>query len=525
MLHNLDPVHSDSAPEPNGAGTGMVRYVPLWDDNLQRAVDGEGQTVSAVLVCHGMGEQVRYQTISSVAEAILEAARSRVGKENVSPPNVALAGEAHNYLPRAELRWRHTNEAGPQHEHHVHVYEAYWAPITGGRVTYWDTIKFVFSAAWSGITHSRPWGSQFCRWMFGGPKRCTITSETFYGLVLGTLAFLVQILVIGLVSIVFIGGLRFAVFGLPQFKQLNFGLIDIVDWFSRQVPGLQGLIFPLKQHDMMWGAVELSLWLLFVAEALVVRYFLIQYVGDVAAYISPYKASKFDEIRQRIQKVGTDVAKVIYGFGSSGSASTGAGIGGHDGQNVPKYERIIIAGHSLGSVLAYDTLNAMINLDQVSAKHEQRDVVRRTCALITFGSPLDKTAFLFRVQARKAENWIREQLAASVQPLIVDYKYRCDSLEHPTRKLNWVNIWSPADKISGSLDYYDDPDLLPTDPRFELKVENRKDAEVKNWFTAHVQYWHKPELREQLYRFLGMEAGATENQPEGRARRAAGAGT
>src|SRR6185295_15762857 len=114
-----------------------------------------------------------------------------------------------------------------------------------------------------------------------------------------------------------------------------------------------------------------------------------------AAYVSPYKSSKFDELRKRIQKVGWEVGKGIYGL---------------------DYSRVVMVGHSLGSLLAYDTLNALINFEQTGPF---KPVLARTPALITFGSPLDKTAFIFRMQR---EDWIREQMAAAMQPLIVDYK-------------------------------------------------------------------------------------------------------
>jgi hypothetical protein len=269
------------------------------------------------------------------------------------------------------------------------------------------------------------------------------------------------------------------------------------------LPGVSILFDSSKSMSQRVGEVfKLLGWLALIAEALFVRYFIIEYVGDVAAYISPYKDSKFDEIRRIIQKIGTDVAKIIYGFRGSGLAPVQPAHGAGKLPNVPNYEHIVVVGHSLGSVLAYDTLNAMINLDQVSDRQDQRDVLRRTRALVTFGSPLDKTAFLFRIQASSEENWIREQLAASVQPLIVDYKYRCDNPADPRRKLDWVNIWSHCDVISGSLDYYDDPNLKKDDPRYQLRVDNMRDPKANIPLAAHVQYWKNPLLGEQLYRFL-----------------------
>ena len=203
------------------------------------------------------------------------------------------------------------------------------------------------------------------------------------------------------------------------------------------------------------------------------RYFLVEYVGDVAAYISPYKDSKFDELRKAIQKVGLDVGKIVYGFGK-------------DSSTAPKYEKVTLVGHSLGSVLAYDTLNALINLDNVSSDGQKRNVVGRTRALVTFGSPLDKTAFIFRMQAKSDEDWIREQMTDSVQPLIVNYA------EFRPETLTWVNIWSRMDIISGSLDYYEDPAMPPDLPQH---VQNMVDPQANIPLAAHVQYWNNELLR------------------------------
>ena len=106
-------------------------------------------------------------------------------------------------------------------------------------------------------------------------------------------------------------------------------------------------------------------------------------------------------------------------------------------------------------MLAYDTLNAAINLDLTSPLKERRDVAGRTTRLITFGSPLDKTAFLFRNQSNHVKDPLREQMACAFQPLILDY-------EGIRKKPGfWINLWSPMDIISGSLDYYDAPTPQP----------------------------------------------------------------
>jgi hypothetical protein len=105
--------------------------------------------------------------------------------------------------------------------------------------------------------------------------------------------------------------------------------------------------------------------------SVVVRSFLVQYAGDVVAYVSAHSVSQFDELRTSIQKTALNIANAVYG------------------QEI--YQRVILLGHSLGSVIAYDTFNGMVN----EGSHGVR---LRSTDLITFGSPLDKTAFVFRSQ-------------------------------------------------------------------------------------------------------------------------------
>ena len=74
------------------------------------------------------------------------------------------------------------------------------------------------------------------------------------------------------------------------------------------------------------------------------------FAGDVAAYVSPYKVSKFEEIRRAIQDRGKRVARFVY---SAEGETPGQAL----------YDKVFVVGHSLGSVLAYDTLNDAINRD------------------------------------------------------------------------------------------------------------------------------------------------------------------
>jgi hypothetical protein len=67
----------------------------------------------------------------------------------------------------------------------VHVYEAYWAPLTEGKVGLADVSHFLFNAGWSGIKYAIKSG--FPRWMFGGIKTIKNGRRTLFQLLLSLL--------------------------------------------------------------------------------------------------------------------------------------------------------------------------------------------------------------------------------------------------------------------------------------------------------------------------------------------------
>jgi hypothetical protein len=196
-------------------------------------------------------------------------------------------------------------------------------------------------------------------------------------------------------------------------------------------------------------------WVLVVGAAAVVRWFLIQYAGDVAAYVQPQVVDRFYELRKEIKDTVWTTARAVYG--------------------AREYEDIVVVGHSLGSVVVYDALNRLL-IDR-AVNPAAPEVAGRTRLFLTFGSPLDKTAFIFGAQGAGTE--AREALSASIQPLITDEKARP----------RWVNIYSPWDIISGSLDYYDRPDRSNRNA-----VENIVDPDATTLLAAHVEYWRNPLL-------------------------------
>jgi len=444
------------------------------------AEEGVARAPVAVMVCHGMGQQVRFETVGQLAASILTHAKAAGCA--IHPNGVQLSYQDKAFLARAELNW--TDAKGAPHE--VHVYEAYWAPVTEGKVTYWETIQFLLEAAWRGFRCSRFLRkSVFQRWMFDDLQEMTIYAGTKLALVAVAFFLLLEVGSIAFVGLRVAAGVKeVSSVVWPTMPSPHLTLAWLHDFAMFLFHNVLQLLKPfLPQHGELhhpgstrrWFAAagKTLAWLALMAQAFFVRYFLVEYAGDVAAYISPFKDSKFDAIRTKIQDIGLNVARVIYGF--------------DDLRGVPAYERIVIAGHSLGSVLAYDTLNAIVNLDLTSATPGSQRAVERTTHLVTFGSPLDKTAFLFRNQSNHVADPLREQMAAGFQPLILSYaKYR--------RRLKWINLWSRMDIVSGELDYYD---IVPkSDP---LHVDNKSDPAAWIPFAAHVQYWDGSLLGSTLY--------------------------
>ena len=220
-----------------------------------------------------------------------------------------------------------------------------------------------------------------------------------------------------------------------------------------------------------WTAV----WAVLAAISFAIRQVLVQYVGDVAIYVQPHTLDRFDALRERIKDCIFKTADTIYRAKSE------------DGRF--EYGNVVVIGHSLGSVAAYDALNRMLNCDEYV--DQKLRVAQRTGRLITFGSPLDKTAFIFANHfARKTDE--RAALGATVQPLVADEDTRggehiADATE---RGIPWTNIWSRLDIISGDLDYYD----YARETGGRNRVQNLIDHDAMVPLAAHTEYWDNPLL-------------------------------
>jgi hypothetical protein len=492
-----------------------------------------GRKTVAILLCHGMGQQVQFETIDLVARKVTEAALK--SGSSVPALTVSLRPNDGRFLGRVELTL--VEENGDRVD--AHFYEAYWAPLTEGKVTLRQTLGFLRDAGLRGLRFAYRDGV-FDRWMFAirqefaiPPERVLQLGLALWILVLigAALSALALVPVLKLVDLIrgvaatgwaFVAALSYSV-ALSVLIAVILGLL--ANWLVRsrrqEPPPVVGRPFGFLAPRMLarsamilvvafviaiggWMTLLVGEWMYrkwlvpveaapsshllglslaavtFVAEFVVLRVFmesfLIQFVGDVAAYISPFKVSTFEELRRAIQDRARLVAKFIYE------------------SSAPDYDEVYFVGHSLGSVIAYDTANDSINRDIIpggwgaGSQLNARGVIRRTKLLLTFGSPLDKTAFIFRTQKSNPMVDLREELAERTQPLVADYANRGG---------RWVNLWAASDWVSGRLSYYDSPNPPPNSS--VVNIQNR--GALLPW-VAHTRYWTDALMSGVLYTAL-----------------------
>jgi hypothetical protein len=195
-----------------------------------------------------------------------------------------------------------------------------------------------------------------------------------------------------------------------------------------------------------------------------------------------------------------------------------------DGTFRLRYDRVIVAGHSLGSQISFDAINRLTHLIVqgelngvspdgtliVKSGNGDRNIADILCGFVTFGSPLDKVAFFLEERA-KEKAYLRAQMLSHFHSFkqkeqsLTDEKVSspCGAtpvIKKPTFALEnnllpkifddiaWSNYHDRDDPVSGSLDYYNK--VRNIDCRFRQE----KDVKLSAIYPfSHSCYWtHKP---------------------------------
>jgi hypothetical protein len=516
----------------------------------------------AIIVNHGMGQQVPYETLDDVAQAVwrgVQEPQSGATSPRSLIRRVRLGtqgkDEVETELVRAEIQIEHAQEMFD-----VHIYESYWAPLTESKVSLKDVMTFLFDAGQNGFMNTQA-KKGYQRWMFEGeqsfdlPKLRLMLTLSALVLLLLALVFMNAVLAAAAAShaiggsnafpgsftkpftsdfivadlaalLIALGSLLLPWLfkkattrpSIPQWLSwlgwaliaLGSGLIVLAGFcMPLQLAGFhpENWLWPWPDEwsgrlmNNSWNRILLTLlWGVELFATYRARGFLVEYVGDVAAYIAAHTVSKFYDLRQQIWQTAMKVARAVYRAQAHPKSSP----------DKPEflYEKIIMVGHSLGSVIGYDVLNGLLLEDAFSDDPLHSDlplhVANRTRMFLTFGSPLDKTAFLFRTQADMRSE-VREVAAAAVQPMIQSY----DNRPH-----EWVNLYSKSDIISGALDFYDPPNQENAKDKTRFldratapvvhgrAVKNIPDPDARTPLAAHVEYWDGKLFAQELVRAI-----------------------
>jgi hypothetical protein len=492
------------------------------------AAEGKRRPRLAVLTVHGIGEQVQFETLEQVATGLCAA-------DGQSPPEVIVTNVAFDRRHTAQ-RLDVVLHDGDGREIDVHLYEAYWAPLTEGVVKLHDVFRFLVRGSWRSLFAAR---RPFFRWIFEQMVDFGKQRRAFWGLLAATLL-LLNLALLNAAIPAMAGWLFLSTklpFGLPELflnavtfcfdlllaaLGLALGLLYVAWLMKRDHPearaarrpvevlGLIALVLgglslillpeelvllwflhplPRALLDSDWFALLTTrtaiaiTWAALLVITFRIRYFFVEYVGDVTAYINPQALDRFTELRRKVRDSVCETTRLILGYKAPGDREW-------------HYDAIAVVGHSLGSVIAYDVVNQLLMDDALEVA--RLDSLARVRTLLTFGSPLDKTAFVFGLHGKDTRD-LREKLAARVQPLIEDYGNRTN--------LAWINVYSPFDVISGRLTFYD----LEEQPLFPIRNERDPDATIP--LAAHLEYWADRLIWKRLHEELVRNASQPPEDP------------
>jgi hypothetical protein len=245
--------------------------------------------------------------------------------------------------------------------------------------------------------------------------------------------------------------------------------------------------------------------------------YLLYWIGDAARYLDSVPANILE--RQAIRAEGVDLLRRLH------DAKDG---------NKPKYDRIIIIGHSLGSVIGYDILKfywAEVNeqlliasgsnaasklkeLDQCNTPESYQkaqdvlikalpsDKPWRITDFITLGSPLTYADFLIATSADDL-NLLKKQRELPTCPPQKDEETHRYSFEDKDDKdkvvgeklhhaahfavTKWTNFYFPEDLIGGKVGPLFGQGVV--DIKCDFPPDRNPFGWLLRWLRSHTQYW------------------------------------
>jgi hypothetical protein len=477
---------------------------------------------AAVLVIHGIGEQAPYQTLDAFVQgvAVKFGIQAKQLEHRLESTRIGTLSSIRMPLPRATAR------GGARV---LDFYEFHWAGMVEGRIGLRQVLGWLLRTALSPL---RLWAHQAIALTQAarakGERRPNLTPYF-----LGEIGRSALLLVVGAALVApFVyslsqpralaaawGALRLAVPSVRDglvLAMLIAGALLVfatargggallrqwrkgagterwaVEWWSRASIGAAAIIVALaiaadfvlhlqsgRLLRSIWNAVAplpISLPLLAAVAGAGLGRLLVDYLGDVALYTAADENSVYFRTRVAILKKSTELLRHLC---------EGGGYGG-----------VYLAGHSLGSVIAYDSINKYVKDTRAGAAPKGEGVgMERLRGLLTFGSPLDAVYYFFRTDVGPHEP-VRAQILSSLHGFRKrssgrDYgRFTLAEYEVPElKRCHWLNVYSHTDLISRRLVFYDvDEQVSRAYPLSPIR--------------AHLAYWNDPEFYALVSRWL-----------------------
>jgi len=440
----------------SAAANPTVKLKDIFQGDINRFASWV-QEDTAILVFHGVGNQKPLETLDTFGRGLISAYAEYGG---LRPADLQLS---HHLIKKTGdngqvwfdniIRISHKNS-----DKVIDLYEYFWAHYPEGKVTLSDMQRFVEATAKG--------------------------AETFYdeqeklGQLFGDRSFFFE-------DGRFMAGryrmlLRISSYFIPTMVKMSAAILNLL----RGIPWLGRLAYALGEKLEESGFNVLT-----------------SVAGDVAAYNTTDPKFRLYEVRKKILKGAVAALRCLV---------EPQGDGPFKKTDWP-YGRVLLAGHSLGSQIAFDALNRFDHLIAqeeirganprgqliINGKPSREKLSDRFAGFVTFGSPLDKVAFFFRARSRKG-SYLQQQLlenfhcfkqrdwslAGEPPPFVVK-----STLPRLLDDLPWRNYFDLNDPISGSLDFYQD--LINIHCHFEEGNKPRFRGVLSHlWPFTHSRYWN-----------------------------------
>lgn len=498
---------------------------------------------TAILVIHGIGQQNPYETIDQFSRGVFDYLKekghsgatldlNRVAREGWTEVSVRIQADP----PKAE---QDSGKAGNGKRPLIDIYEYYWAPETQGKISYLQTLKWLL---WADLKPFLYLDRNLQE--MASAKKVKSKGGMLWLFVREVIRFLAFYIPLGLgLSLLLFKGVTSLSYEKTFSPLLEFLTNMTLNWGIAALGSLVslalGLYFLFKswsfirrsgkstERKLIWVWILASLvsaisflaagvgiivgrgisfwplwcWLLeteayyvLIAAALVFGFkrAVVDFVGDVAVYVNADAKSESFEARGQILKGASKALRRLL--------------------KNKDYAQVILAGHSLGSVIAYDTINRLMTAsmaeevgveeatpgispssveapDNSESEDSSPPTVEdwaRFRGLVTFGSPLDKIYYFFRQHVKEGQP-IRAQILSMLHSFKKEPSGRVYTPYEVKRytpvrlpDFKWLNAYAAMDPVSAKLDFYD----VGCQRKFPYRI----------WGLAHMSYWDDPKF-------------------------------